>query len=71
MAADIGDSGNQLTPLKPVNGLTKRVPGDIFNEWERLGGHSFTAGFVVESLRTNDEVYKKLHGDRPIRDVSS
>ena len=56
--------------MEAVNGLTKKVPGDLFDEWKRLAGHSFTAGFVIESLRTNDTVYKKLHGDRPIKDVS-
>ena len=55
--------------MEAVNGLTKKVPGDLFDEWKRLAGHSFTAGFVVESLRANDEVYKKLHGDRPVKDV--
>ena len=70
MAAEIDGSESQLNVLQPVNGLTKRVAGDVFDEWKRLGGHSFTAGFAVETLRSKDEVYKKLHRDRPVKDVS-
>ena len=64
--------GEENVPkLNTVNGLTKKVKGDVFDEWKALAGHSFTAGFVVENLRSNDEVYIKLHKDRPIKDVSS
>lgn len=61
---------DKLDALKSVNGLAKRVVGDLFDEWKRLSGHSFTAGFLIESLRSNDEEYKKLHGNRPVKDVS-
>ena len=70
MNADISVSEEKSSKLKPVNGLTKKVNGDLFDEWKQLAGHTFTAGFVVESLRTNDEVYIKLHKDRPVKDVS-
>ena len=69
MATDIGEPRNKLKTLKPVNGLTKKIPGDIFDEWKSLYGYTFTVGFLVESLRTNDEEYKKLHGNRPVKDV--
>ena len=69
MAADISGSGNQLNVLKPVNGLTRRVAGDVFDEWKRLGGHTFTAGFAIETLRSKDKLYKELYGDRPVKDV--
>ena len=75
MVVEVG-SGNtavnegRFSSFKTVNGLTKKVKGDVFDDWMRLAGHSFTAGFVIESLRNNDEVYKKLHGDRPVKDVS-
>ncbi|KAE9550659.1 hypothetical protein FO519_006135 [Halicephalobus sp. NKZ332] len=57
--------------LKLVNGLTKRVAGDEFDEWKKLDGHSFTIGFLIESLRTNDEEYIKLYGSRPVKDATS
>lgn len=65
-------SGNEENSqkLKAVNGLTKKIVGDSFDEWKRLAGHSFTAGFVIESLRSNDEVYKELHQNKPVKDVS-
>ena len=67
--ADNSECYDELGNLKLVNGLTKRVDGDVFDEWKRIDGHSFTAGFLVESLRSNDEEYKKLHGNRPVKDV--
>ena len=75
MAAEVGNKNTPVveeksSKLKPVNGLTKKVDGDLFDEWKQLAGHTFTAGFVVESLRSNDEVYIKLHKDRPVKDVS-
>ncbi|KAE9549641.1 hypothetical protein FO519_007148 [Halicephalobus sp. NKZ332] len=66
---DIVEYHNKIRNLKPVNGLTKRVDGDVFDEWKRLDVYCFTVGFLVESLRTNDEEYKKNHGNRPIKDV--
>ena len=70
MAADSSEPGTQLKTPEPVNGLTKRVAGDVFDEWKTLGGHTFTVGFIIETLRSKDEVYRKLYGDRPIKDVS-
>jgi len=66
-------SGNEENSqkLKAVNGLTKKIVGDSFDEWKRLAGHSFTAGFVIESLRSNDEVYKELHQNKPVKDVTA
>ena len=69
-SGDISVNEGRFSNFKTVNGLTKKVKGDVFDEWKRLAGHSFTAGFVIESLRNNDVVYKKLHGERPIKDVS-
>lgn len=63
-------SYDKLKSLKPVNGLTKRIVGDMFDEWKRLDKHSFTIGFLIESLRTNDDEYKRSHGNRPVKDVS-
>jgi len=71
MAADIGESENKSKTLKPVNGLTKRIAGDVFDEWKSLYGYTFTVGFLIESLRTNDEEYKRLHGNRPVKDVDA
>ncbi|KAE9545890.1 hypothetical protein FO519_010898, partial [Halicephalobus sp. NKZ332] len=65
---DLAVNGENSPKLKAVNGLTKKVAEDSFDEWKRLAGHSFTAGFVIESLRTNDELYKKLHENRPVKD---
>ncbi|KAE9547589.1 hypothetical protein FO519_009199 [Halicephalobus sp. NKZ332] len=64
-------NGENSSKLKAVNGLTKKVAEDSFDEWKRLAGHSFTAGFVIESLRTNDKVYKKLHENKPVKDVTA
>ena len=69
-AASVVTFNDKLKNLKPVNGLTKKIVGDVFDEWKKLDGHSFTIGFLIESLRTNDEEYKKLHGNRPVKDVS-
>ena len=69
-SGDISVNEGRFSNFKTVNGLTKKVAGDVFDEWKTLSGHTFTAGFVVQSLRSNDEVYKKLHGDRPVKDVS-
>jgi len=71
MAADSSEPGTQLKTPEPVNGLTKRVAGDVFDEWKTLGGHTFTVGFIIETLRSKDEVYRKLYGDRPIKDVTA
>ena len=68
--AVVGGINDKLNNLKPVNGLMKRVNGDAFDEWKTFDGHMFTMGFLIESLRANDKEYKKLHGSRPVKDVS-
>ena len=65
IVADNIEYKDELENLKLVNGLKKRVNGDL------LDGHSFTIGFLIESLRINDEEYKRLHGNRPVKNVSS
>ena len=76
MSVEIKEKNNSIVEekkypsFKSVNELTKKIAGDLFDEWKTLCGHSFTAGFVVESLRTNDEVYIELHKNRTIKDVS-
>ena len=44
---------------------------DVVDVSKQLCGHSFTAGWLLDSLRVNDKVYQKLHGDRPVKDVTA
>jgi thiamine kinase-like enzyme len=37
----------------------------------QIEGRSFTVGWLLESLRTNDQIYKSLHGDRAVKEVTS
>uniref|UniRef100_A0AC34QCV6 CHK kinase-like domain-containing protein n=1 Tax=Panagrolaimus sp. JU765 TaxID=591449 RepID=A0AC34QCV6_9BILA len=57
--------------LEPVNGLTKRIDGDCFDEWKKLESCSFTNGFLIESLRSNDHEFIEKHGKRGVKNVSS
>lgn len=36
---------------------------------EKLCGKSYTAGWLLDSLRGNDEEFKRLHGNRKIERV--
>uniref|UniRef100_A0AC34RJE7 CHK kinase-like domain-containing protein n=1 Tax=Panagrolaimus sp. JU765 TaxID=591449 RepID=A0AC34RJE7_9BILA len=38
---------------------------------KKLGKTNFTAGFLLESLRENDEKFKKLHGDKSVIDIEA
>uniref|UniRef100_A0A914R006 CHK kinase-like domain-containing protein n=1 Tax=Panagrolaimus davidi TaxID=227884 RepID=A0A914R006_9BILA len=45
--------------------------GDIVNLEESISGHSFTIGWLLDSLRKNDKIYQSLHGKRPVKTVSA
>uniref|UniRef100_A0A914Q8L0 CHK kinase-like domain-containing protein n=1 Tax=Panagrolaimus davidi TaxID=227884 RepID=A0A914Q8L0_9BILA len=38
---------------------------------ERINGHSITVGWLLDSLRKNDKVYQKLHGNRAVKEVEA
>lgn len=60
---------NKLLKSKLVNGLTKKLDQDLFDEWKILKG-TFTAGFLIESLRQNDSEFIEKYGNRCVKDVS-
>ena len=36
---------------------------------QKLCGKTYTAGWILDSLRSNDEEYKRLHGNRKVKRV--
>uniref|UniRef100_A0AC34QZZ8 CHK kinase-like domain-containing protein n=1 Tax=Panagrolaimus sp. JU765 TaxID=591449 RepID=A0AC34QZZ8_9BILA len=57
--------------LEPVNDLKKKLDEDCFDERQRLDGCSFTNGFLIESLRTNDQDFIEKYGKRPVKNITS
>uniref|UniRef100_A0A914Y907 Uncharacterized protein n=1 Tax=Panagrolaimus superbus TaxID=310955 RepID=A0A914Y907_9BILA len=45
--------------------------GDTVNLDESINGHSFTYGWLLDSLRKNDKIYQKLHGNRGVKAISA
>ncbi|KAE9546854.1 hypothetical protein FO519_009934 [Halicephalobus sp. NKZ332] len=48
-----------------------RISGESVNYSKLLDGTTYTAGWVLESLRTNDPVFKEEFGSRKVKDVTS
>uniref|UniRef100_A0AC34RP50 CHK kinase-like domain-containing protein n=1 Tax=Panagrolaimus sp. JU765 TaxID=591449 RepID=A0AC34RP50_9BILA len=61
---------NKIPKSKLVNGLTKKLENDLFDEWKILQG-TFTAGFLIESLRQNDQKFIENHGNRGVKEIKS
>uniref|UniRef100_A0A914Z4L3 CHK kinase-like domain-containing protein n=1 Tax=Panagrolaimus superbus TaxID=310955 RepID=A0A914Z4L3_9BILA len=45
--------------------------GDMVNHSKLIHGHSFTIGWLLNSLRENDDIYKKLYSNRPVKDITA
>uniref|UniRef100_A0AC34R8G3 Uncharacterized protein n=1 Tax=Panagrolaimus sp. JU765 TaxID=591449 RepID=A0AC34R8G3_9BILA len=56
-------------PLKLVNDFTKKIDGDCFDEWQKIEGSTYTNGFLIESLRSNDQEFIEKHGKHPVKKV--
>ncbi|KAE9548588.1 hypothetical protein FO519_008198 [Halicephalobus sp. NKZ332] len=56
------------TVVEPLN--FQKIKDENFLE-EKLCGKSFTAGWLLESLRTNDEEFKRLHGNRKVKNIEA
>lgn len=41
-----------------------------FDSLKSINGHSINFGWLLESLRQNDKTFKKIHGQRKIKEVS-
>ncbi|KAE9546595.1 hypothetical protein FO519_010193 [Halicephalobus sp. NKZ332] len=48
-----------------------RISGESVNYSKLLDGTTYTAGWVLESLRTNDPVFKEEFGSRKVKDITS
>lgn len=55
-------------PREPVDIL--KIEGETVDYSKSLNGSTYTAGWVLNSLRKNDAVYKKNYGSRKVKDVS-
>ena len=53
-----------------VNMTVELVIQDVVDHSKPIEGHSFTVGWLLDSLRKNDKTYSKLHGNRAVKDVS-
>jgi hypothetical protein len=47
------------------------VIGDTVDLNRKIENRSYTTGWLLESLRANDEIYKKLHGNRAVKEVTT
>uniref|UniRef100_A0AC34RA84 Uncharacterized protein n=1 Tax=Panagrolaimus sp. JU765 TaxID=591449 RepID=A0AC34RA84_9BILA len=58
-------------PLKLVNDFTKKIDADCFDEWQKLESSTYTNGFLIESLRSNDQEFIEKHGEHPVKKVDA
>uniref|UniRef100_A0A914YN34 Uncharacterized protein n=1 Tax=Panagrolaimus superbus TaxID=310955 RepID=A0A914YN34_9BILA len=49
--------------------ITKTL--DTFDSTKKLAGHSFTSGWLLNSLRENDKLYSQLFGNRLVKDITA
>uniref|UniRef100_A0AC34R7B9 CHK kinase-like domain-containing protein n=1 Tax=Panagrolaimus sp. JU765 TaxID=591449 RepID=A0AC34R7B9_9BILA len=68
---EISELSAKVAELKLLNGLTKKFDGDCFDEWQKLENSSFTNGFLIESLRTNDQDFIEKYGKQPVEFVEA
>uniref|UniRef100_A0AC35F1Q0 Uncharacterized protein n=1 Tax=Panagrolaimus sp. PS1159 TaxID=55785 RepID=A0AC35F1Q0_9BILA len=50
---------------------TRKFVADTVDLNHRIEGRTFTVGWLLDSLRANDQVYKNLHCDRAVKEVTS
>lgn len=44
---------------------------DVVDVSKPIDGHTFSIGWLLDSLRSNDKTYQKLLGDKAVKDVSA
>ena len=44
---------------------------DVVDHSQTICGHNFTIGWLLNSLRENDEEFKVKHGNRAVKDVTA
>ena len=49
--------------------MATKEAADTVDLHKKINGRSFTIGWLLESLRNNDEEYKKIHGNRAVKEV--
>lgn len=50
--------------------MATNVEKDIVDLSKSINGHTFTNGWLLDSLRAHDDMFIKLHGKRSVKDVS-
>uniref|UniRef100_A0A914QIX0 CHK kinase-like domain-containing protein n=1 Tax=Panagrolaimus davidi TaxID=227884 RepID=A0A914QIX0_9BILA len=48
-----------------------KIIEDVVDHSKPINGHSFTIGWLLNSLRENDSRYQKLHGHRSVKDITA
>ena len=64
------NSNFDVKTWKKSSAFSKPSMRDTMDVEENICGRSITVGFLLDSLRTRDEVYQKLHGNRGVKEVS-
>ena len=72
MVADVCTNSEVLVGKFPREKVesTFKIEGETVDYSKSLNGTSYTAGWVLDSLRKNDDVYIKEFGSRKVKDVS-
>uniref|UniRef100_A0AC35FCS5 CHK kinase-like domain-containing protein n=1 Tax=Panagrolaimus sp. PS1159 TaxID=55785 RepID=A0AC35FCS5_9BILA len=51
--------------------MATNVEKDIVDLSKPINGHSFTNGWLLDSLRANDDTFIELHGKRSVKDITA